>query len=101
MMTRLATLTAAAALAATTLAPAPAQALGDNERAALAAILMLGVAAAAARHGNDHDSLSDWDEDRYGEPFSPSPGIVCLPRPRQCYQDGHVSRRWTRRIFGS
>jgi hypothetical protein len=100
-MKRLATFAAAAALCAATLAPAPAAALGDNERAALAALLILGVAAAAARHGDNHDSLSDWDEDRYGEPFSPSDGIVCLPRPRQCYDHGRLSHRWTRRIFGS
>jgi hypothetical protein len=36
----------------------------------------------------------------YGEPFSPSPGIICLPRPRKCYGHGNISHRWTARIFG-
>ena len=99
-MTRVFTLVAATAIAATTFAPAPAQA-GDHRNEAIAAILLLGIAAAAARHGENHDSLNDWDEDRYGEPFSPTAGIVCLPRPRQCYnEEGEFSRRWTRRIFG-
>lgn len=100
-MKRLAYLAAAAMISASTFAPLPAQALSDDERAALAAILFLGVAAAAAsRHGGSHDSMSDWDEERYGEPFSPSDGIVCLPRPRQCFSDGRLSHRWTQRIYG-
>jgi hypothetical protein len=99
-MNRLASLTAAVALCAATLAPVPAQALSDEQKAALAALLIVGAGIAAARHGNDHDSTSQWDQNRYGEPFAPGPGIVCLPGPRQCYQDGMVSWRWTRRIFG-
>lgn len=100
-MKRLAFLAAAAVISASTLAPLPAQALSDDERAALAAILFLGVAAAAAsRHGDSHDSMSDWDEARYGKPFSPSDGIVCLPKPRQCFADGRLSHRWTQRIYG-
>lgn len=99
-MTRGFTLVAATAIAATTLAPAPAQA-GDHRNEAIAAVLLLGIAAAAARHGRDHDRISDRDEDRYGEPLSPTEGIVCLPRPRQCStEEGEFSRRWTRRIFG-
>lgn len=102
-MKRLASLAAAAALCAATLAPAPATALSDEQKAALAAlaIIGIGIAAASQGHGHDHDSTSQWDEGRYGEPFSPSNGIVCLPVPRQCYQDGMISWRWTRRIFGS
>ncbi len=99
-MRRLATLIAAGSLCAATIAPAPAQALTDNERAALGALLIIGVGVAAARHGNDHNSTSDWDQDRHGEPFSPSAGVTCLPRPRQCYQNGTISWRWTQRIYG-
>lgn len=99
-MTRLATLAEVAALCATTLAPAPAQAMNQSEKEALAALLVLGLGIAAVKHGQDHNSTTDWDEDRYGKPFSPSPGIVCLPRPEKCYQDGMISWRWTRRIFG-
>jgi hypothetical protein len=100
-MKRLAHLTATITLVALALAtaPVPAQAMSDNERAALAVILALGVGV-AARHGKGHDSTTDWDEGRYGKPFSPSDGIVCLPKPRQCYADGHLSQRWTQRIFG-
>lgn len=98
-MKRLASLSFAAIIALATFAPTSAQALEDDERTALAAILALGVALAAARHGSSHNSTSEWDEERYGKPFSPSPGIVCLPRPRQCYSDGHLSHRWTRRIY--
>jgi len=98
-MNRFASLCFAAIIALASFAPTSAHALDDDERTALAAILALGVAIAAARHGGSHDSTSDWDEERYGKPFSPSPGIVCLPRPRQCYSDGRLSHRWTRRIY--
>ena len=102
-MKRLAHFTAAILLVAVPLAttPASARALTDDERAALAIILALGVGVAAARHGGNHDSTTDWDEGLYGKPFSPSDGIVCLPKPRQCYADGNLSQRWTQRIFGS
>jgi hypothetical protein len=101
-MKRLASFTAAILLVALPLAtvPAPAQAMSDDERAALAIILALGIGV-AARHGGSHDSTTDWDEGLYGKPFSPSDGIVCLPKPRQCYADGNLSQRWTQRIFGS
>lgn len=99
-MKRLTTLTGAAAICAATIAPSPSHALSNNETAALAALLAIGVAVAAANHGGGHDSTSDWNEDRHGKPFSPSPGIVCLPRPKQCYQSGALSWRWTQRIFG-
>lgn len=88
------------ALGTTTLAPLPANALGDNEKAALAAILALGIGIAAAKHGANHDGNTQWDEDRYGKPFQPAAGVVCLPKPRKCYKDGHLSWRWTQRIFG-
>jgi hypothetical protein len=66
-----------------------------------AAVAIAGIIALAiARHGDDHDHHADWDEGLYGEPFSPSSGVVCLPKPRQCYDDGRYSHRWTRRIFG-
>ena len=99
-MKRFAILTTAAAFCAATIAPAPAQALTADERAALAALLIIGVGVAAAAHGSDNDSTSNWDHDRHGEPFSPSPGVTCLPRPRQCYQHGSISWRWTQRIYG-
>jgi hypothetical protein len=99
-MKPLVTLTAAAALCGATMVSAPAQALSDQEKAALAALAIIGLGIAAAKHGDRHDSTSEWDDGRYGEPFSPSPGIVCPPRPEKCYQDGMISWRWTRRIFG-
>ena len=73
----------------------------DQTGAAIAAIIALGIGVAIARHGKDHDLNSDWDQDSYGEPFSPSQNIVCLPKPRQCFERSHYSARWTRRIFGS
>lgn len=99
-MKQLASIALAAAIGAASLFPLPAQAMSDKERKALATILFLGAAVAAAKHGSNHDSALDWDEDRYGKPFSPSEGIVCLPRPRQCYANGRLSQRWTHRIFG-
>ena len=73
----------------------------DDAAGAIAAIIALGIGVAIARHGNDHDLNSGWDEGTYGEPFSPSPNVVCLPGPRQCFERSHYSARWTRRIFGS
>ena len=73
----------------------------DEAGAAIAAIIALGLGVAIARHGKDHDLNSDWDQDSYGEPFSPSPNVVCLPQPRQCFERSHYSARWTRVIFGS
>lgn len=93
------------ALVLGSLAPQPvaAQQRMDQEdmNAALAAIIALGIGVAIARHGDDHDLNSGWDEGTYGEPFSPSPNVVCLPIPRQCYERSHFSARWTRRIFGN
>ena len=73
----------------------------DEARVAIAAIIALGVGVAIARHGDDHDFNSDWDQDTYGEPFSPSQNVVCLPQPRQCFERSQYSARWTRRIFSS
>jgi hypothetical protein len=93
----------ALALAAMMPNPATAQERVSNDQAgaAIAAIIALGIGVAIARHGNDHDLNSDWDADTYGAPFSPSPNVVCLPEPRQCFEQSHYSARWTRRIFGS
>ncbi|MCL4187348.1 MAG: YcgJ family protein [Rhodobacteraceae bacterium] len=93
----------AAALAASlglAAAPAPARADSDDAaRAFAAALLALGMGIAIGKHGR-HDHVNQWDVDMYGEPFSPSPGIICLPRPRKCYGHGNISHRWTARIFG-
>jgi hypothetical protein len=79
-------------------APAPVRA-GDDTAKAIAALLALGIGIAAAKKAaENHDS--NWDADLYGEPFSPHRNVVCLPKPRKCYEDGRVSWRWTRRIFG-
>lgn len=100
-MKGLATLATALAFCASSFVSAPAHAMTDGEKAALAALLAIGVGIAVAKHGeNNHDS-NDWDEGRYGKPFSPSAEIVCLPKPRQCFKDGRLSYRWTRKIFGS
>lgn len=87
----------ALALAGASALPQQAAAKADREdiARALAALAVIGIAVGAAKHGDD------WDEDRYGEPFSPSNGVICLPKPKQCYQNGHLSYRWTRRIFGN
>lgn len=98
---RISLVAAAAALVVATSLPHPAQALSDDEKAALAMLLALGAGIAAAKHGRDHDNNADWDEDSYGQPFRPGPGVVCLPKPKKCYKDGHLSYRWTRRIFGA
>ena len=67
--------------------------------AALAAIIALGIGVAIAKH--DKDKNSGWNQESYGDPFSPSPHVVCLPKPQQCFERSHYSARWTRRIFGS
>lgn len=93
------------ALALATMTPNGAMAqervTNDQAGAAIAAIIALGIGVAIARHGKDHDLNSDWDQGTYGQPFSPSPNVVCLPQPRQCFEQSHYSARWTRRIFGS
>lgn len=57
----------------------------NTQTKAIAALLALGIGIAAAKHGNNHDSTTESDEDRYGEPFSPGSGVTCLPKPKQCY----------------
>lgn len=100
--TKLAGIALSLALAAMAPQPVLAQQQDRNDTgAAIAAIITLGVGVAIARHGKDHDRNSDWDDGAYGDPFSPSPNVVCLPKPRQCFQNSHFSARWTRRIFGS
>lgn len=101
--TRFAGAVSALVLAATTPDAAIAQERVSSEQAgaAIAAIIAVGIGVAIARHGKDHDLNSDWDAGTYGEPFSPSPNVVCLPQPRQCFEQSHYSARWTRRIFGS
>lgn len=104
-MTRTSMVAAVLSLALTAMAPQGAVAEKridrDEAKAAVAAIIALGLGVAIARHGNDHDLNSDWDQGTYGEPFSPSQNVVCLPQPRQCFERSHYSARWTRRIFGS
>ncbi len=92
-----------AVLAVTLASAAPGPTLAGemtDAQKAIAAIVAIGVGVAIARHSKDHDSGSNWDDDRYGQPFSPSANVVCLPKPRQCYERSHLSARWTRRIFG-
>jgi len=82
------------------LAPAQAQGLSGNREKALAAMIFVGLGVALAARGKGHNSTTNWVEDRFGEAFSRGPGVVCLPRPRQCHQGGAISWRWTQRIFG-
>jgi hypothetical protein len=99
-MKRLTAILFALALAGTGLVSAPAHALGDKEKKAIAAALAIGLAVAAAKHGKDHDGSSQWDESLHGQPFRPAAGVVCMPKPRKCYEGGHISWRWTKRVFG-
>lgn len=89
---------AATAIAALAAVPVPVAAKPDKEdiARALAALAILGVAVAKAR--NDPNG---WDENRYGDPFSPAKDVICLPKPEQCFKNGHFSYSWTRRIFGN
>lgn len=64
------------------------------------AILRAGIAI-ASKHGKKRKHDQDWDTSYYGEPFSPSYGVTCLPQQRKCYEGGHFSYRWTKRIFGT
>lgn len=99
-MNRLITLLAALSLCLSAVSPGAARA-DDRDKAALAALLAVGIGIAAiAAHKKDKDD-KDWDYDRYGEPFSPHSGVVCLPKIRKCYKNDHFSARWTERIFGS
>jgi hypothetical protein len=94
-MKRLAPAALCCALALSAIAPEPAHALSDDQKKGLAVLLALGIGIAAAKNRDE------WDNDLYGEPFSPNPDVVCLPKPRKSYKNGHLSYRWTRRIFGA
>lgn len=100
-MKRSAILGTVLSLVLATTTPQTAFAEMTDAQKALAAIVALGVGVAIAKHGKDHDHGTGWNQDYYGQPFSPTANVVCLPGPRRCYDHGHVSYRWTRRIFGS
>lgn len=91
------------ALAATAPHPIPAQdqSAPDTTGSMFSAIIALGTGLAILRHGSDHDLNSDWDQKAYGDPFSPGEGVLCLPHPRQCFENSHISPQWTARIFGN
>lgn len=93
-------LTLATAMPTTAIAKSDKAPRSNGAEAAIAAMIALGVGIAIAKHGRNHNAGSQWDDDRYGQPFSPSPNVTCLPKPRKCFERGHVSWRWTRRIFG-
>lgn len=108
-MKKTAVTAATLALLAGTLTPLPALAddkkkdgeqKKDNTAAIVAGIAALGIGIAIATSGKDDDK-NQWDGDQYGDPFSPSANVVCVPRQRTCYERGHYSYNWTRRIFGT
>src|SRR6056297_2317673 len=77
--------------------PAPVAAKdGENARAAIAALMGVGIGIAASKHGKTHNSNTTWDADIYGQPFQLAGGVLCVPRIRQCFQGGRVSYYWTR-----
>lgn len=86
------------AIALNAAAPAPARAADDTKKA-IAILLALGLGIAAAKKAAEENG-DEWDTDFYGEPFSPHADVICLPKPRKCYDHGRLSYRWTRRIFG-
>jgi hypothetical protein len=65
------------------------------------AAIGIGIAIATSKHGDDHRHDSQWDGNLYGNPFTPAPGVVCMPGQRQCYERGHHSYSWTKRVFGT
>lgn len=75
----------------------------DNTGAIVAGIaaLGIGIAIATSKHGDDHRHDNQWDGNLYGDPFSPSNGVTCVPRQRTCYDRGDYSYSWTKRIFGT
>lgn len=99
-MTRWTTLGAVLAFGMVTLTPHPAHGMDDNDKAALAALLAVGVGVAAVASDKKDKHKNDWDHDRFGEPFSPAPGITCMPKVRQCYDGAMLSDTWTERVFG-
>ncbi len=98
------------ALVASTLAPLPAYAQDrdedekkDNTGAIIAGIaaLGIGIAIATSKKGDDDRYDNEWDGNLYGDPFSPANNISCYPRQKKCYDRGHFSYSWTKRIFGT
>lgn len=111
-MRKTVTIAATFALVASTLTPLPVYAQnrddedgkkGDNTAAIVAGIaaLGIGIAIATSKHGDDHKHDSQWDGNLYGDPFSPANNVTCVPRQKKCYERGHFSYSWTKRIFGT
>ncbi len=76
----------------------------DNTAAIIGGIAAIGIGIAIAtsnKHGDDHRHDNDWDGNLYGEPFSPSNNVVCVPNQRKCYDRGNFSYSSTKRIFGT
>lgn len=102
---------AAAALAGTATSPVPAladerdekAAKNDNTAAVLGGLAAIGIglAVATTKHGDNHRHDSQWDGKLYGGPFTPAANVVCTPGQRQCYERGHYSYGWTKRVFGA
>lgn len=102
---------ATAALAGAAISPVPAMAAEpedksadkDNTAAVLGglAAIGIGIAVATSRHGDNHRHDSQWDGKLYGDPFTPAANVVCAPGQRQCYERGHYSYSWTKRVFGA
>lgn len=74
----------------------------DNTAAVLGglAAIGIGIATATAKHGDTHRHDSQWDARLHGTPFAPSANVVCAPEQRQCFDHGHYSYSWTKRVFG-
>lgn len=100
-----------AALVGAAISPHPALADERDEKAAkkdnTAAVLGglaaigIGIAIATSKHGDTHRHDSQWDGNLYGNPFTPAANVVCLPGQRQCYEGGHYSYSWTKRVFAA
>lgn len=75
----------------------------DNTGAIVAGIaaIGIGIAIATSKKGDDDRYESQWDGNLYGDPFSPARDVTCVPRQRKCYERGHLSYSWTKRIFGN
>jgi hypothetical protein len=84
------------------------QVIDENATAALVGGLALGAVAYAAASDDDDDRYEhhhhhrdyryDYDRSRR---FSPARNVVCYDHQRTCYRNGHHSKRWTRRTYGS
>jgi hypothetical protein len=75
----------------------------NNNNAAAAAVIAgvigLGIGASIAKHRRDRED-DRWDQEQYGQPFSPAARVTCYPRQRLCYKNDHIAPKWTRRMFG-